>query len=139
MILKVYCNRKFADKIEINKTIKNIEVQIKDFTGKKTDGDGWLMAKQPLKCFNCASCEANIKNTQPVQEYIPWNKYPQGERIYRMGQGFSHMLQMMTSEFVKTFENPIENNTALNINSDNEAIKNNIISQKYPYNKIKKA
>ena len=127
--LKVYCNRKFADKIEINKTIKNIEVQIKDFTGKKTDGDGWLMAKQPLKCFNCASCEANIKNTQPVQEYIPWNKYPQGERIYRMGQGFSHMLQMMTSEFVKTFENPIENNTALNINSDNEAIQNNKLNK----------
>ena len=119
--LKVYCNRKFPDKIDINKAIKALDVQIKDLTGKKTDGDGWLMAKQPLKCFNCASCEANIKNTLPVQEYIPWNKYPQGERIYRMGQGFSHMLQMMTSEFVKTFENPGENNSTFNFNSDNEA------------------
>jgi hypothetical protein len=119
--LKVYCNKKFPDKIDIHKTIKSIEVQIKEITGKKTDGDGWLMAKQPLKCFNCASCEANIKNTSPVQEYIPWNKYPQGERIYRMGQGFSHMLQMMTSEFVKTFDNPGENNSIMNFNSDNEA------------------
>ena len=121
--LKVYCNRKFPDKIDINKTIKAIEVQIKDFAGKKTEGDSWLMAKQPLKCFNCASCEANIKNSSPVQEYIPWNKYPQGERIYRMGQGFSHMLQMMTSEFVKTFENPVENNNSnstFNFNSDSE-------------------
>ena len=119
--LKVYCNKKFPDKIDIHKTIKSLEVQIKEITGKKTDGDGWLMAKQPLKCFNCASCEANIKNTSPVQEYIPWNKYPQGERIYRMGQGFSHMLQMMTSEFVKTFDNPGENNSIVNFNSDNEA------------------
>ena len=121
--LKVYCNRKFADKFDINKSIKSIEVQIKDFAGKKTEGDSWLMAKQPLKCFNCASCEANIKNSSPSQEYIPWNKYPQGERIYRMGQGFSHMLQMMTSEFVRTFENPIENsnnNTTFNFNSDSE-------------------
>ena len=122
--LKVYCNRKFPDKIDINKTIKNIEVQLKDFSGKRTDGDGWLMAKQPLKCFNCASCEANIKNTTPVQEYIPWNKYPQQERIYRMGQGFSHMLQMMTSEFVKTFGSPGDNNNT-NLNSDTESNKMN--------------
>ena len=117
--LKLFCNRKYADKIETNKLLKSLEVQIKDLTGKKTDGDGWLMAKQPLKCFNCASCEANIKNTATTQEYIPWNKYPAGERIYRMGQGFSHMLQMMTSEFVKTFDHNDNNNT-FNINSENE-------------------
>ena len=117
--LKLFCNRKYADKIETNKLIKSLEVQIKDLTGKKTDGDGWLMAKQPLKCFNCASCEANIKNSASTQEYIPWNKYPAGERIYRMGQGFSHMLQMMTSEFVKTFDHNDSNNN-FNINSESE-------------------
>ena len=117
--LKLFCNRKYADKIETNKVLKSLEVQIKDLSGKKTDGDGWLMAKQPLKCFNCASCEANIKNAATTQEYIPWNKYPAGERIYRMGQGFSHMLQMMTSEFVKTFDHNDNNNT-FNINSENE-------------------
>ena len=117
--LKLFCNRKYADKIETNKVLKSLEVQIKDLSGKKTDGDGWLMAKQPLKCFNCASCEANIKNAATTQEYIPWNKYPAGERIYRMGQGFSHMLQMMTSEFAKTFDHNDNNNT-FNINSENE-------------------
>ena len=125
--LKSYCNRKYSDKMETNKIIKSIEVQLKELTGdnkKKTEGDGWLIAKQPLKCFNCASCEANIKNTMPKQEYIPWNKYPQGERIYRMGQGFSHMLQMMTSEFVKTFEQN-ENNNNTNVNSDGETNQNN--------------
>jgi hypothetical protein len=118
--LKLFCNRKYADKIETNKLLKSLEVQVKDLSGKRTDGDGWLMAKQPLKCFNCASCEANIKNTNPTQEYIPWNKYPAGERIYRMGQGFSHMLQMMTSEFVKTFDHN-DNNNIFNFNSDNES------------------
>ena len=118
--LKLYCSRKYADKIETNKLLKSLEVQVKDLSGKRSDGDGWLMAKQPLKCFNCASCEANIKNASPTQEYIPWNKYPAGERIYRMGQGFSHMLQMMTSEFVKTFDHN-DNNNALNFNSDNES------------------
>ena len=82
------------------------------------------MAKQPLKCFNCASCEANIKNTASTTEYIPWNKYPQGERIYRMGQGFSHMLQMMTSEFVKTFDHPDEKSNIFNVTSDNESTQN---------------
>jgi len=74
------------------------------------------MAKQPLKCFNCASCEANLRGGGSTQEYIPWNKYPQGERIYRMGQGFSHMLQMMTSEFVQTFEHNDKDSKESNIN-----------------------
>ena len=117
-------NRKFADKIDTNKALKALDLQIKDLLGerKRSDGgDNWLMAKQPLKCFNCASCEANIKNTGATQEYIPWNKYPQGERIYRMGQGFSHMLQMMTSEFVQTFEHNDKDNKDINFSVENDS------------------
>ena len=122
-------HRKFADKIDTNKALKALDLQIKDLAGdrKKSDGsDNWLMAKQPLKCFNCASCEANLKNNPPPQEYIPWNKYPQGERIYRMGQGFSHMLQMMTSEFVQTFDQhdkdkDLKENINLSIENDSNA------------------
>ena len=111
--------KKYADKIDTNRSLKALEIQIKDIIGerkKSEGGDSWLMAKQPLKCFNCASCEANIKNNLANQDYIPWNKYPQGERIYRMGQGFSHMLQMMTSEFVQTFEHSEKDNKDSNIN-----------------------
>ena len=72
---------------------------------KKNDSDSWLLAKRPLKCFNCASCEDNIKNENyNTADYLPWKKYPRGEKIHRMGQGFSHMLQMMTSEFIKSIE-----------------------------------
>jgi len=133
-------NKKFADKIDTNRALKALDLQIKDLSGerkKPEGGDNWLMAKQPLKCFNCASCEANLKNNGPSQEYIPWNKYPQGERIYRMGQGFSHMLQMMTSEFVQTFEQherdkdnkeninlSIENDQSANTKSTNKIFNN---------------
>ena len=117
--LENFNNRKFADKIDTNRALKALDLQIKDLAGerkKSEGGDSWLMAKQPLKCFNCASCEANLRNNSQPQEYIPWNKYPQGERIYRMGQGFSHMLQMMTSEFVQTFEQHGDKDSKENIN-----------------------
>ena len=91
------------------------------------------MAKQPLKCFNCATCESNIKNVTPSNEYLAWNKYPPGDRIYRMGQGFSHMLQMMTNEFVKNVERNSsesmnyneQSHKSININ-DNGRINTNI-------------
>jgi hypothetical protein len=93
--------------MEFNKTIKSLEVQIKllgEDGNVKKEADSWLLAKRPLKCFNCASCEANIKNEYSAADYLPWKKYPRGEKIHRMGQGFSHMLQMMTSEFIKSIE-----------------------------------
>ena len=105
------------DKIEINKIIKTLEVQIKSLgEDTKKDSDSWLLAKRPLKCFNCASCEANIKNDYASADYLPWKKYPKGDKIHRMGQGFSHMLQMMTSEFVKSIQD-MEINTRNNFNS----------------------
>ena len=114
--LKNVIQKKYLEKTEFNKSIKTLEVQIKSLgdEGKK-DADSWLLAKRPLKCFNCASCEANIKNDYNSADYLPWKKYPKGEKIHRMGQGFSHMLQMMTSEFVKS----IERNEELEINTKN--------------------
>ena len=110
--LKVIFSKKFVDKAELAKNVKQLELQIKtlDFENRKSDADTWLMAKQPVGCFNCASCEANIKNVNPSGEYLPWNKYPQQDKIYRMGKGFSHMLQMMTSEFVKSIGNAQKEN-----------------------------
>ena len=114
--LKNVIQKKYLEKTEFNKSIKTLEVHIKSLgdEGKK-DADSWLLAKRPLKCFNCASCEANIKNDYNSADYLPWKKYPKGEKIHRMGQGFSHMLQMMTSEFVKS----IERNEELEINTKN--------------------
>ena len=103
--MKNIIQKKYLEKVEYNKNLKTLEVQIKSLgdDGKK-EADSWLLAKKPLKCFNCASCEANVKNDYNSADYLPWKKYPKGEKIHRMGQGFSHMLQMMTSEFVKSIE-----------------------------------
>ena len=123
--LRLFIQKRYLEKFEFNKTIKTIEIQIKSLTNdpKKQDSDNWLLAKRPLKCFNCASCEANIKNDNyNTAEYLPWKKYPRGEKIHRMGQGFSHMLQMMTSEFIKSIEKnefPLETETSgKNINNN---------------------
>ena len=118
--LKNLIQKKYLEKIDFHKTIKTLEVQIKSLGEEsKKDADSWLLAKRPLKCFNCASCEANIKNDyNNVADYLPWKKYPKGEKIHRMGQGFSHMLQMMTSEFVKSIERN-ELNQDLEINTKN--------------------
>ena len=137
-------NKKYLDKAEHYKAVKNLETQIKvQAEENKRDADSWLMAKRPLKCFNCATCESNIKNLSPSNDYLAWNKYPPGDRIYRMGQGFSHMLQMMTSEFVKSIEkntNEIQNeseqnnrnnkNTSLNIDNGRMYTSSNINSEK---------
>ena len=131
--LKTSFAKKFVDKAEFIKNIKQLEIQIKsiDVESKKTDGDSWIMAKKPVGCFNCASCEANIKNINPSNEYISWNKYPQQDKIYRMGQGFSHMLQMMTSEFVKSIGNAEkENDNDLTSRSNNLALNNNLTFDK---------
>ena len=140
--LKLTSFKKYLDKAEHYKAIKNLEALIKvQVEENRKDADSWIMAKQPLKCFNCATCESNIKNVNPPNDYLPWNKYPPGDKIYRMGQGFSHMLQMMTNEFIKNIEkNTNEHNhneqsyKNLNMNNINENgrinTNNNINSEK---------
>ena len=131
--VKTSSSKKFVDKVEFVKNVKQLEIQIKsmDLENKRSEGDSWIMAKKPVGCFNCASCEANIKNVNPSNEYLAWNKYPQQDKIYRMGQGFSHMLQMMTSEFVKSIGNAEkENEIDFTSRSNNLAINPNLIFEK---------
>ena len=121
--IKLLLHKKYIEKIEYNKTIKNLESKIytsNEDSNKKNEGENWLLAKKNLNCFNCASCEANLKNETPQREYMHWNKYPPGEKIYRMGQGFSHMLQMMTTEFIKNVEHNIRENS--NLNNENNIL-----------------
>ena len=110
-------NNSLKNKNDLLKQIKALEVQIKAINEElkqKQDADSWILAKQPIKCFNCASCEANIKNEIPSEEFISWNKYPSQNKndSNRFGRGFSHMLQMMTSDLINNIDNPanINNN-----------------------------
>ncbi len=102
--LKLSLSKKYAEKNETNKSIKFLETQIKtiqdSFTKKMEGQDNWLLAKKPLNNYVCASCESILKGELDKRsEYIPWNRYPnRDEKSYRMGHGFSRMLQMINED-----------------------------------------
>ena len=92
-------SKKYIEKIFFEKTMKNVDIQLKlisDNSNNK-ESDSWILAKNPISCFNCASCEANIKNLSPKNEYLPWGKFPQVEKQYRIGQGFSKLLKKVNT------------------------------------------
>ena len=124
--LKISLNKKYADKIDTNKTLKYLETQLKtvmEFTNKRTDGaENWLLAKKPLNNYLCASCESVIRGELDKKtDYIPWNKYPSREdKPHRMGHGFSRMLQMVNDDIMRsTNTDNINNNIFLNTNINN--------------------
>ena len=108
--------KKFADKIDTNKTFKYLDSQIKYLTEvfiKKSDrNDNWLIAKKPIGGHACASCEAYIGDLKEKGDFVAWNKYPQRERDknYRVGNGFSRMLNMLNMDIKNTFDGLKENN-----------------------------
>ena len=97
--------KKFADKNEVTNNFKYLEDQIKKIlemlqTQKPgSDAETWLLAKKPINGYACASCESFIGDLrEDSHKFIPWNKLPlrdPGDKLYRMGNGFSKMLQML--------------------------------------------
>ena len=57
----------------------------------------------PINNYVCASCEANIRGELDKRtEFVPWNRYPQrDDKAYRIGHGFSRMLQMVNEDIIK--------------------------------------
>jgi hypothetical protein len=111
--LRLSCNKRYSDKIDVQKSFRYIETQIKNLNENyKREGESWLLAKKPLSNFLCASCESVIRDMNTKNEYIPWNKYPQREENatkYRMGHGFSRMLQMVNTDLLRSQENKEKN------------------------------
>ena len=120
--LKLMSGKKFADKIDTSKTLKYLDAQIKylsDIVNKKNDrNESWLIAKKPIGGHACASCESYLGDLKENDDYIAWNKYPHREhdKNYRVGNGFSRMLNMLNLDIKNTFEGIKENN----YDSDNE-------------------
>ena len=107
--LKIACSKKFADKIETNKNMKYLDQQLKHiidvYIKRMEKGDSWLIAKKPLNGHLCASCENYIGDLKESSSYVPWNKYPMrdpNDKLYRIGNGFSKMLQMITVDGMNT-------------------------------------
>ena len=120
--LKLMSGKKFADKIDTGKTLKYLDTQIKyilDILNKKNDrNENWLIAKKPIGGHACASCESYLGELKENDDYVAWNKYPHREhdKNYRVGNGFSRMLNMLNLDIKNTFEGIKENN----YDSDNE-------------------
>ena len=116
------CNKKFADKNETTNNFRYLEDQFKkilEMLAKKdsqNEADNWLLAKKPMGGYSCAACESYIGDLRDdAHKFIPWNKMPlrdPGDKLYRMGNGFSKMLQMLN------FDN--NGNISLNPNIMNE-------------------
>ena len=100
--LRLASTKKFAEKHETIKNFKYLDQEIKHiiqvYVKKADKNENWLIAKRPINSNICASCESYIGDLKDNNPFIPWNKYPlreQGDKIYRLGNGFSKMLQMI--------------------------------------------
>ena len=123
------CNIKFADKNECLKNFKHIEEQLKKIlfllqkrNEPNSEGDGsWLLAKKPISGYSCAACESLIGElNNDAKKYVPWNRLPikdSGDN-YRIGIGYSKMLQMIN----------FDNNGNINISPDNNDDMNTMLS-----------
>ena len=111
---------------ELNKQLRGIEVDIKSIWNelkKKESADSWILAKHPMKCFNCASCNNDIKIEPQKEEYIPWNRILPSTRSYRQGKGYSHVLEKMSNDFINNNDEKNESKEKVTLNQDKD-IKN---------------
>ena len=106
---KANFHKKYMEKTEIQKALKLIDNQIKalnEITKKYEASDTWLLAKKPIGNYQCASCEANLKDLEHKDNFVAWNRYPSREdKTYRIGHGYSRILEMVNEEVIKSFEN----------------------------------
>jgi hypothetical protein len=112
---------------ELNKQLRGIEVDIKSIWNelkKKESSDTWILAKHPMKCFNCASCNNDIKIDSPKEEYIPWNRILPSTKSYRQGKGYSHILEKMPNDLINNNDEKNESKEKITLNQDKD-IKNN--------------
>ena len=109
--------KKYAEKLDTLKSFKYLEQQIRNLYEiihkKSGESEQWLIAKKPINSNLCASCESYIGDLKDNNPYIPWNKYPlrdPNDKLYRLGNGYSKMLQMINIEDDK------KNSTGINLN-----------------------
>ena len=109
---------KFAEKNLILRNNKIMELKVKHLIEdykRNEKSDTWMLAKMPIGHL-CASCEAylgDIKETANTK-YVPWNKYPikeSADKLYRVGAGYSRMLQMISPDN----KNKKKNTTSSNV------------------------
>ena len=104
--LNLNLSKKYLDKNEALKSFKYIELQLKQIIEtsemNNKEADNWMLAKKPINSYVCASCESYLGELKNKNIFLPWNKIPlREEKKYRMGQGFSKMLQLVNMDLLK--------------------------------------
>ena len=120
---KLNISRKYVNKNDMQKNLRNLQTKFfenmeisKNFTNTEKM-ENCILAKKNIGNFVCASCESYIGDLKNNNLYLPWNKIPsRDEKIYRMGHGFSKMLQLVNDDLLKSAEK---------INNDLSIVKNN--------------
>ena len=116
---KINAIKKFLDKKEGYKSLKLLGLQIQNIneylnlnnTNVSTDR---ILMNRPLSNMFCPSCDSKMNNnTINKNEYMIKNK-EKDLNNYRMGQGFSHMLQLINSDLMKSAEK-INDDTILKV------------------------
>ena len=135
--LKILVNKKYIEKKEAEKSFKILQLQIKTINENinanpsLSSGDNWLLAKKPINNYICASCESYIGDLKNKNDYLPWNKLtPKEGKKYRMGQGFSRMLQMVNMDLLKNAEK-INDDLSIKF-EENQNNKNNNKNKQFP-------
>ena len=128
--LKLASVKKFADKNETSNNFKLLDDKIKILMemrcthtcgkDKERTADNWLLSKMPIGANWCVSCEAYIGDLKENKEFIPWQRWPsKDDKLYRKGNGFSRMLQLINfdqNSEVKNVQNNQQFNGDININ-----------------------
>lgn len=106
-----------------------------EMKGTNNKADNWLLAKKPIGGNSCASCEAYIGDLWENREFIPWNKMPirdPSDKVYRIGNGFSKMLNMLNVEQVNLNEvGTTTNNGKRNISTAKPGYRSNRLGNSY--------
>lgn len=128
---KLMASKRFADKIETQKSLKLLDTQIKhliaDYLKKNDKGDNWMLAAKPVGGYKCASCESYLGELNNKWEYLPWNKYPTRDFVdksYRMGNGFSRMLEKLNLDVRKIDELNVVNDNDVSYEEGKDAQRN---------------
>ena len=90
----------YAKRIDVNKNIKTLELQIKEiievYVKKFDTGDNWILAKKPINAYTCASCEAYLGNIDKKNDDYYENKdYDKFDKANKIGNGFSRILNLI--------------------------------------------
>ena len=103
-------NKKFVLKTDNSNSLKNLEDQFKKIilllaTKIENEKNNWLLAKKPMNGYSCAACEGYIGDLKDEKDdkYLTWKKLPirerekesEHEKLYRLGNGYSHILKMV--------------------------------------------